>query len=181
MLEDEQDLVKKSKDGEVEAFGLLYDHYLPKIYRFVLIKVGRREEAEDLTHQAFLKAWQNIAGYEFKGYPFGSWLYKIARNTVYDYYRQTRTEMDIEDADDLGWLVTEEDAAADTEKRLDLQRTLESLKKLKGIEEDVLIMRFVDDLPIKEVARTLGKTEGAVKLIQNRGIKNLKKLIEKES
>ncbi|MCL5016322.1 MAG: sigma-70 family RNA polymerase sigma factor [Patescibacteria group bacterium] len=181
MLEDELDLVKKTKDGEVEAFGLLYDHYLPKIYRFVLVKVGRREEAEDLTHQAFLKAWQNISKYEYKGYSFGSWLYRIARNTVYDYYRQAKSELGIEDADNLGLLIVESDIEHETEKRIALGRIVKHLKKLKGVEEDVLIMRFVNDMPIKEVAATLGKSEGAIKLIQNRAIKSLKGLISQEA
>ncbi len=180
MLEGERDLVKKSKDGEVEAFGLLYDYYLPKIYRFVLVKVGQREEAEDLTHQAFLKAWQNITKYEHKGYSFGSWLYKIARNTVYDHYRQTKAEFGIEDADNLGLLIMEEDVESEAEKKIALSKILEHLKILKEVEEDVLIMRFVNDMPIKEVAATLGKTEGAVKLIQNRALKNLKESISKE-
>ncbi len=177
MLEGEQDLVKKSKDGGVEAFGLLYDYYLPKIYRFVLVKVGRREEAEDLTHQAFLKAWQNITKYEHKGYSFGSWLYKIARNTVYDYYRQAKTEFVVEDADNLGLLVMEENIESETEKKIALGKIVQHLKNLKEVEEDVLIMIFVNDMPIKEVAVTLGKSEGAVKLIQNRALKNLKGLI----
>ena len=63
MLEDEHNLVARAKEGEAEAFGLLYDFYMPRIYRFVLFKVGHREEAEDLTHQVFLKAWENVEKY----------------------------------------------------------------------------------------------------------------------
>ena len=87
MLEDEHNLVARAKEGEAEAFGLLYDFYMPRIYRFVLFKVGRREEAEDLTQGVFLKAWEHVEAYESRGYPFSSWLYRIARNTVTDHHR----------------------------------------------------------------------------------------------
>ena len=101
MLEDEQKLVKQAQDGGVEAFGLLYDHYLPRIYRFVLLKVSHREDAEDLSHQAFLKAWENIEQYDFRGYSFGSWLYRIARNVTIDYYRSAKTEVSTDNIADL--------------------------------------------------------------------------------
>jgi len=97
MLEDERNLVARAKGGESEAFGLLYDFYMPRIYRFILFKVDRREEAEDLTHQTFLKAWESIEKYESRGYPFSSWLYRIARNNVIDQYRRSNPRISIED------------------------------------------------------------------------------------
>ena len=87
MLDGEKRIIQDAVGGEASAFGLLYDHYQPKIYRFVLVKVGRREEAEDLTHQIFLHALQNIGSYEHLGFPFSSWLYQIARNQIIDHYR----------------------------------------------------------------------------------------------
>jgi len=177
MLEDEIIFIKKAKDGEVEAFGLLYEHYMPKIYRFVLLKVSHREEAEDLTHQVFLKAWESIEQYDFQGYPFGSWLYQIARNTVIDYYRKSHPQSSLEE--------TAVDLVADTpslEKGLDEKTSLESLvkvmEKLKDIERDVVIMRFIEDLTIREVAKIIGKSEGTTNVIQHRAIKNLKDLFE---
>lgn len=175
MLGDEQKLVKKAKDGEVEAFGLLYDYYLPKIYRFVLLKVSYREEAEDLTHQTFLKAWENISHYDFRGYSFGSWLYQIARNTTVDYYRRSRPKVSIEEIAELPFEGDSLQASIDS--KIEWKKLSEGIKKLKDIEQDVLIMRFVQDLPLKEVAEIIGKSEGAVKLIQHRAIKNLKTII----
>ncbi|HUY69854.1 MAG TPA: sigma-70 family RNA polymerase sigma factor [Candidatus Tyrphobacter sp.] len=180
MLEDEQNLVKKLQDGEVQAFDPLYNHYLPKIFRFVLIKVGQREEAEDLTHQAFLKAWQKIDQYEPKGYSFGSWLYRIARNTVYDYYRKPGREtnkVDLETLDQISVLDENQELALD--QKMELAEIVSALKKIKEIEKETLILRFVDDLSLKETAQVLGKSEGAVKLIQYRAVKNLKKVLEK--
>src|ERR1700677_3343750 len=80
MIDGEEKLIQEAVRGDSSAFGLLYDHYQPMIYRFVAVKVGRREEAEDITHQVFMNAWQNIASYRHRGHPFSSWLYRIARN-----------------------------------------------------------------------------------------------------
>jgi RNA polymerase sigma-70 factor, ECF subfamily len=175
MLEDEQKLVKQAQDGEVEAFGLLYDHYLPKIYRFVLLKVSHREDAEDLSHQAFLKAWENINQYDFQGYSFGSWLYRIARNVTIDHYRALRSETSTEDIE----LATESISLESLDLKIQWKELLICIKQLKEVEQDVLIMRFVEDLSLKETAEAVEKSEGAVKLIQHRAINNLKKIVGK--
>jgi len=95
----EENLIIEAIRGESSAFGQLYDHYQPRIYRFILVKVGHREEAEDLTHQVFLNAWKNIDGYQHRGFPFSSWLYSIARNAVIDYYRTNKNEVPLDDAE----------------------------------------------------------------------------------
>jgi len=178
MIEDEHNLVARAKEGEAEAFGLLYDFYMPRIYRFVLFKVGHREEAEDLTHQVFLKAWEHVETYESRGYPFGSWLYRIARNAVIDHHRRSKPQVSI---DDLGPDILTEEGTQGKELDIKIEWSvmLESIFKLKDVEQDVLIMRFVDDLTHQEVAKAIGKSEGATKVIQHRALKNLKKLIEK--
>jgi len=178
MLEDEHNLVARAKEGEAEAFGLLYDFYMPRIYRFVLFKVGRREEAEDLTHQTFLKAWEHVETYESRGYQFSSWLYRIARNTVIDHHRKSRPQVNIEDlGDDI--LQSESSQAKDLDLKIEWRTLLEAIYKLKDVEQDVLIMRFVDELTHKEVAKAIGKTEGATKVIQHRALKNLKEITDK--
>ncbi|MBI2592946.1 MAG: sigma-70 family RNA polymerase sigma factor [Candidatus Colwellbacteria bacterium] len=178
MIEDEHQLVSRAKDGEAEAFGALYDYYLPRIYRFVLLKVSHREEAEDLTHQVFLKAWNNIGQFNFLGFSFGSWLYQIARNTTIDYYRKNDgTEVSLEEitVDVIGTDLSLENKI---DKALEWEKLIKALKQLKDIEQDVLVMRFVEDMAVRQVAEAIGKTEGATKLIQHRAIKNLKAILE---
>jgi RNA polymerase sigma-70 factor, ECF subfamily len=177
MLEDEHNLVARAKEGEAEAFGLLYDFYMPRIYRFVLFKAGHREEAEDLTHQVFLKAWENIEKYESRGYPFSSWLYRIARNAVIDAYRKSNPQISIEDLSP-NLLTEKETQILKAEMSIEWEQLLSSMSKLKEIERDVLIMRFVDDLTHQEVAKAIGKSEGATKVIQHRALKNLKSILE---
>jgi len=177
MMEGENNLIKKAIKGKPEAFGALYDHYHPRIYRFVLIKVSHKEQAEDITHQTFLKAWENIKTYEPQGHPFGSWLYKIARNTVIDHYRASRQKISLEDVSPEA-LGIDDSLVGKIEISIEWENLLESIRELKEIEQDVLIMRFVENLPHKEVAEAVQKTENAVKVIQHRAIKKLKKKVD---
>lgn len=177
MLEDERKLVIEAKGGKTEAFGRLYDYYLPKIYRFILLKVGHREEAEDLSHQVFLKAWQNISGYSEKGFPFSSWLYRIARNSIIDSYRRSKPSVNIDEAIGMEELVSRPDVGKIDDKKT-ISEIMKFLQDLKGDEKDVVIMRFIEELSIKEIAESIRKSEGAVKVIQHRAIKKLKKMLK---
>ncbi|MDD5099158.1 MAG: RNA polymerase sigma factor, partial [Candidatus Colwellbacteria bacterium] len=158
-------------------FGQLYDHYMPMIYRFILLKVAQREEAEDLTHQVFLKAWTSIGSkYSEKGLPFSSWLYRIARNVVIDKYRRTKPTVDLDE--DLIEITSHLDLEQKIDIKNDVRKIFDAINKLKEIEKDTVIMRFVEDLSIKEVSESLGKSEGAVKLIQHRAIEKIRKIME---
>ena len=177
MLEDEQKLIMEAKGGEAEAFGRLYDYYLPAIYRFILLKVSQREEAEDLTHQVFLQAWQNISNFSARGLPFSSWLYRIARNLVIDRYRKTKPVISI-DEEFISEKLIFRPALYKIDDKQDIARIMSALKKLRDIERDVVIMRFVEDLSTKEISITIKKSEGAIKLIQHRALKKIKTILE---
>ncbi len=176
MLDGEEKIVQEAIQGEASAFGLLYDHYQPMIYRFVILKVGQREEAEDLTHQVFLSAWQNIKNYRNQGFPFSSWLYRIARNQVIDHYRTAKEKIDIEQVDPI-FLAVPASMQMGIEQNLEIEKVFKSIKELKPEYQDIIIFRFVEELSLKEVAVLLNKTEGAIKLLQYRAIKKLKELL----
>ena len=176
MLDGERIIVQRAVKGESSAFGKLYDHYQPKIYRFVLFKVSRREEAEDLTHEVFLSAWQNIQTYQDIGFPFSSWLYQIARNQIVDHYRTKKDEVQLEGVDPERF-AGPATAPFTIDEKIELQRVQNALRKLKPEHQDVIIMRFVEDLSTKETASALGKSEVAVKLMQHRAIKTLKSIL----
>ncbi len=177
MIDGEDDIVKSAIEGEASAFGLLYKHYQPKIYRFVYLKVGRREEAEDLTHHVFLKAWQNIENFKPRGFPFGSWLYRMARNQVIDSYRTKKTEASIDDIDSDS-LKSDEEAESSFDLSLEVQTVRRAILQLKPEHQDVIVMRFIEDLSIKEVADALNRSEGAVKLLQHRAMEKLRAILE---
>lgn len=176
MLDGEAHIVKSAVRGEASAFGRLYDHYQPKIYRFVLVKVSHREEAEDLTHQVFLSAWQNIERYQDVGHPFSSWLYRIARNQIIDHYRTRKPTVTIDEVDPNEFAVVNLTELT-IENRLALGKVLRAVRTLKQDYQDVIIMRYVEDLSPKEVAAVFGKSEGAVKLLQHRAVKQLRALL----
>jgi len=174
MLEGEKEIIEKAKNGEKEAFGLLYDYYHPRIYRFIFLKVSNKQDAEDITHQVFLSAWQNIKNYEPQGFLFSSWLYKISRNAVIDFYRSKKNEISLEEVGDR---LNDELRIDKIDLKIQIEKVMKALKKLKPEYQDIIIMRFVDDLSIKEVAKVLDKSEGAVKIMQHRAINSLKKLL----
>lgn len=179
MLEGEHNLIQLAKTGNKEAFGKLYDHYLPQIYRFIYLKTSGRQDAEDLTHEVFLSAWQHIPQYEESGFPLSSWLYQIARNRVIDHFRTRRNNIPIDDC-----LENDIDAPHTTEEDVDVGLALETvqgaMQKLREDYQTLLIMRFVEDRSTAEVAVVLGKSEGAVRLIQHRALRALKQIIDRE-
>lgn len=175
MIDGEKNLIERAKKGEASAFGLLYDKYQPQIYRFIYLKVGHREEAEDLTHQVFLKSWGNINEYSFQGFPFSSWLYSIARHQVIDYYRTKKENLALEDIVELK---TENPSYAEAiDSNSDIERVKKAIRRLNPQQQDVIILRFIEDFSLKEAAAILNKTENSIKLLQHRAIKNLKKIL----
>lgn len=177
MIESEDNLIRRVQKGERECFGHLYDQYMSKIYRYVLMKVSNVSEAEDLTHEVFVSAFENLRGYRPKGYPFSTWLYHIARNKVIDYYRTHKIHVNFENIDENVFKVV-----GAVEQGVDLNinfgRVKSAMLKLSEDHQDILIMRFIDDLSPKEIAQALDKTEGAVRLMQHRALQNLRELLK---
>lgn len=177
MTDGEKQIIESAIRGESEAFGLLYDKYQPQIYRFIYLKVGHREEAEDLTHQVFMSAWQHIHKYEIRSFPFTSWLYRIARNQVIDYYRAYKGNKE-QDLESVAELKSDPMIEVAIDTSLAFQKVQKSLVKLNPDYQDILIMKYTEELSLKEIAAALGKSVGAVKVAQHRALANLKKLLE---
>lgn len=175
-MEGEINLIKEAQKGDTESFGHLYNTYLPKIYRFVLFKVNSRQAAEDLSHDVFLSAWQNLDGYKPQGFPFSSWLYQIARNKIIDYYRAFKGHSSLENVDENLFKVVGV-AENNLEQTLGLEKVREAMKELSPDQQDVMLMRFAEDLSYPEIAAALDKSEGAVRLLQHRAIISLKNIL----
>jgi RNA polymerase sigma-70 factor, ECF subfamily len=170
-------LVELARGGDVDAFGLLYDHYQPSVYRFVYYRTRSQTLAEDLTSETFLRALRNMAGFRWQGKDFGAWLMTIARNLCTDHFKAGRTRLE-QTTDDMG---AHDDATEGPENAvlagLTNEVLLDGLKQLSDEQRDCLIMRFLQGLSIAETAEILGRTEGAIKQLQLRGVRNLAKLI----
>ena len=167
-------LVIKSRQGDSESFGALFDRYSKKVYRFIYYKVATKELAEDFTSQCFLKAWEQIStGANVAS--FQAWIYKIARNLVIDYYRTRERE-------ELPLIYREEDIESeltvDPDKNLDSQNLEKILLGLKGDIREIVILRFIEELSIKEISRIVDKSSANVRVIIHRALKELKNHIK---
>lgn len=178
-MKEEDTLVQKAQKGEKDSFGILYETYLPKIYRFVYLKTSNKGDAEDITHQVFMRAWENINSFRFQGFPFSSWLYRIAQNAIIDFYRTRRPSSSIEDVDEIE-LRIDDDNEILLDRKEEMVEVMRAIQKLKSDEQSVLVMRFVEELSNKEIAQALEKTEGAVRVIQHRALKQLQKDLDYE-
>lgn len=177
--ETEPELVARAIAGNREAFTTLYDRYSDRIYRHVLYRVSSVEDAEDLTQLVFLNAWRAIGRYRITGSPFAAWLFTIAHNAVMTYYRRGRPTVPLEgdafeeERDD----VDPEQAA---ESALNQERVRSAISQLRPDRQQVVSMRFLDDLPHKDIADTMGKSEGAVRVIQHRALLELRRMLRED-
>ncbi len=183
-MAEEEKIIRDAKNGDREAFGLLYDRYAPRIYRFIFLKTGHRSDAEDLLHEVFIAAWKGIGRYEIGAFPVTSWLYQIARNRVIDHYRAAKGGVSLDELLENNALPIELTSTSGgilleaLNRKLELHEAMEAVRSLPEEQQTVVIMRFVEDLSPEEVGYAIGKTAGAVRLIQHRAIKKLKTMIE---
>src|SRR3954471_22037834 len=170
-------LVDLAREGDAEAFGLLYDHYHASIYRFVYYRVGSVPLAEDLVSETFFRALRGMHSFRWQGKDFGAWLTTIARNLTADHFKagRTRLEQTTEDMQTLD--STSEGPEIEVLSSLTNESLLRALGELPTEQRECLIMRFLQGLSIAETAEILGRSSGAVKQLQLRGVRNLAKLI----
>jgi len=171
----EENLVRQAIDGNQLAFTQLYDEHFDKIYRYIYFRVNSRAEAEDLTQEVFLKALQAIGSYKWRDVPFVSWLFRIAHNQVVDHVRKQSKQKraPLEEAA----AVSVEDPVAMTERKSDVEELAAALKKLPPAQQEVISLRFIAGLPIADVAKATGKSEGTVKALQFQGTVSLRKIL----
>ncbi|MEW6717233.1 MAG: sigma-70 family RNA polymerase sigma factor [Chloroflexota bacterium] len=170
----EQELVRQAQADDENAFARLYDAYLARIYRYVYFRVTDDQIAEDITSQVFLKAWENLKRYQIGSSPFVSWLYRIARNAVIDHYRTHRSTIALEEVTSA-----HADSAEDLDEQIDRHfeaRELRlALQQLTGEQQQVLILKFIAGLSTPEIARQMGKRQGAIRALQMRALQSLAK------
>jgi len=176
-LPDEHRLIELAKSGNAEAYGQLYDAYIDRVYRFIFFRVSNESTAEDLTSQVFLKAWQNISRYRPRG-PFLAWLYTIARNTVIDHYRTTKRTVPIEEAAPIAAPNNNLDELV--EFKSEMTSLQESLQYLTEEQREVVILKFIAEYDTNQIARKMGKTEGAIRALQMRALQTLAKEMKKK-
>ena len=160
-------------------FSSLYKSHLRDVYSYAYYRVANHHDAEDLTEQTFLQAYRHFerAQRESKGRPLRPWLIRIAHNLAANYYRDRsrRPQTAIDDADALAATHTTEALGQD---RDDLKRILECVQQLPDDRREALIMRFALGMDNREIARALGRTDGATKVLLHRAIRQLEELVK---
>ncbi len=163
----EEQLIARAKD-DPEGFGELYDHYFPQIYRYVASRVRSSDLAEDITSEVFFKALRAIGRYRPSGHPFSAWLYQIAVNTITDHYRsRKRTEDSLESGPErpsAGVAVDEQVA-----QQMGLEEIWQAIDALPDQQRTAMTLKYSQDLPLAEIGKIMGKSEGAIKLLVYRG------------
>jgi len=177
-VQDEESLVRRAKQRDQKAFAELYEEHFDKIYRYVTLRIGDKMEAEDITQQVFLRALQSISSFKWKGVPFTAWLFRIAHNQIVDYLRKKKRQMaTLLDESLVKSISSDSNPQLLAERRLDIEQLLLTTKRLTEAQREVISLRFAGELSIAQVAKTMGKSQGAVKALQHSAIITLRKIL----
>src|SRR5512135_3393846 len=159
----EEDVLTSASQGDREAFGLLYERYIDRIFNYVYYRTGNLHDAEDLTARVFQRAMNHIHTYTDRGVPFSAWLYRIAHNLVANWHRDRSRRQEIP-LSDVPVVPTKEDRPETHLVRSQAEESLLRLiRQLPPERQTLLILKFVEDLSNAEIGKIMGRSEGAVK------------------
>ena len=179
-MHSEKDLVHRAQKRDPEAFGELYEAHFDRVYRYMLLRVRNRADAEDLTQQVFLKALEHIGSYRYRGMPFAAWLFRIAHNQVVDHWKKKshdKSRMVPLDQVDEARIMANDDPALLTEQRADIEMVAAACQMLSDGQREVISLRFGGGLSVAETARAMRKSEGAVKVLQHAALVRLRRIV----
>ncbi len=168
-------LVEQAKKGDKFAFGLLYKEFMPRIYRYILYLVSDTQKAEDLTQETFLKTWKYLPKFSSKKGTFQAFVYRIARNLVIDYQRKKKAVLlGIEFSKKLASNENVEEGYERHEKVGELKK---ALSKLAEFDRELIVLRYFEELSFREIAKTVKKKEGSIRVRVHRALAVLKENI----
>lgn len=173
-----EDLVEQAQRGSSEAAGALYQDHYQSIYRYLYYRTGDVQSAEDLTAQVFFKMVQVLSAFRLVNIPFRAWLFQIARNISIDHYRHSSVHPFVPLDDEMASSLP--DPAEAVEQGFTSEWLRNSLSQLSGDQRDVILLRFVEGMPVAEVARLLHRSPDSVKALQRRGLLALREKLREE-
>lgn len=178
MPEEELELVERAKT-DPEAFGPLYERYLGRVYNYIYHRTGNVCDAEDLTERVFLQALAHLPSYTYRGLPFSVWLFRIAHNALANWYRDQKRRQTLPIDDQV--VGSSEPMAGLDEDIEDAVLLRRSVANLSPERQQLLLLKFVEELPHAEIGQIMGRSEGAVKALLHRTLKALKKELRDSS
>ena len=177
----EEDILSRASLGDRDAFGQLYERYVERIFNYVYYRTGNVHDAEDLTARVFQRAMNHIKNYTDRGVPFSAWLYRIAHNLVANWHRDRSRKQEIP-LDDLPILQTKGDHPEKNLVRSQEQDALlRMIRKLPGERQNLLILKFVENMSNAEIGAIMGRSEGAVKSLYHRTLLALRDQLEDQN
>lgn len=183
-LEQEKELVERAKN-DTQAFGELYDQYYSKIFGYVLRRTASIEIAQDVTSEVFFKALKNLRQFRYRGFPFSSWLYRIATNEIANYFRKNKREkFGLEEVPNSASISNRSaetellEAEAELKRHEDFLALHENISRLSVKYQEVITLRYFENKHLKEIGEILRKREGTVKSLLHRALEKLRKLME---
>ncbi len=170
---DDKALVESAKSDK-EAFGALYERYLPKMYNYIYYRTGNPHDAEDLTARLFFRAFSHIGNYEDRGVPFQAWLYRIAHNLVANWHRDQGRRKIIALDDYVAHSLISEAPDRLTEDLEERQQMIQAVRRLPEDRQQLLLLKFIEQLSNAEIGQIMGRTEGAIKSLYHRTLLSLR-------
>lgn len=177
---DVRELVALAKEGSRNAFATLYRMHVANVYRYLTYRLRDTSTAEDLTAEVFVRALRKIGDFEWRGIDFNAWLLRIARNIMLDHLKASGTRLEVVGFDPTREQGTLPGSDLEVLDRLDREALYKALNKLRPEHQEVLYLRFLQGLSSTEVAQAMGKTEGAIRVLQFRALKHLLKIIQQD-
>jgi RNA polymerase sigma-70 factor (ECF subfamily) len=175
----DSEALQKAAVGDEEAFGILYERYVTRIYNYIYYRTGNVYDAEDLTARVFYRAMRHIHNYNDRGLPISAWLYRIAHNLVANWHRDNSRRKEIFLEDTLlgsGLNYHPEQELLISEER---QRLLLIIRTLPADRQQLLILKYIENLSNAEIGQVMNRTEGAVKSLYHRTLLSLRKEFKK--
>jgi RNA polymerase sigma-70 factor (ECF subfamily) len=174
---DDDKLIARAAKGDREAFGALYERYVFRVFRHVYYLTSDTHAAEDLTAQTFLNALEAIPRYEMRGVPFLAWLLRIGYNLTVN-HKKVRANGNAPLPETMEALGDTYSPEAACEAKADGEQVWDGVRTLRGDQRQVIVMRFIDGLSYLDIAKVLGKSIGAVRVIQYRALCALRRRLE---
>ncbi|MGD2253460.1 MAG: RNA polymerase sigma factor [Anaerolineales bacterium] len=175
-LQSDEEMVARAIKGDVDAFGDLYQRHLPSIYRYLYYRLGEVLEAEDLTENVFLKAWQGLKSFKKGKGSFRTWLYRVAHNTLIDHYRTMKQESPLQPIEELEAPSPRPEEQVIAKERS--QGLARAIARLKPEFQEILTLRFINGMSHMEAGQVMGRSSGAVRVLQHRALKALGEILE---
>jgi RNA polymerase sigma-70 factor (ECF subfamily) len=177
-LTNERALLERAKQYDEAALGELYDRYAPRIYAYTYRRVGDAHLAEDLTSDVFVRAIQAIQAEHFWHTSFQAWLYRIAHNLIVDHYRRQPPTVELELDEQM--IAGDDSPASAAAERLFNQRLYGAINRLTPAQQQVLVLRFGEEMTARKTAEIMDKSVGAIEALQRRALASLRRILEKE-